>query len=225
MKKTLFVLMVLCLTFQGHTQETETTKLVKLLHQTDMDFRLEMIQQFQIAELSETKKDSLALAKTLFTKIEAVYQKHFTAEELKELYAFYRSPLGAKLLEQQTQLHSEVSTAAYNWELEQQGMSLEGVELSEADVAAVEIGTFEAVADSVSKNTVAVKMEKITMPKIETLDDLKSLLRKDPFIISDQNILLALFGKETLDTLMEQQFEELETLQIEPEKKETLNNN
>ena len=65
------------------------------------------------------------------------------------------------------------------------------------------------------------KVEKIPLPKIATLDDLKSLLRKDPFIIADQNILLALFGKKELDTVFEQLMEEqgaelMEEEEIEP---------
>ena len=68
---------------------------------------------------------------------------------------------------------------------------------------------------------VAPKVEKIPLPKIATLDDLKSLLRKDPFIIADQNILLALFGKKELDTVFEQLMEEqgaelMEEEEIEP---------
>ena len=123
--KSLFTLMILGLTFQGHTQQTDASKLVTLLHQQEMGFRLEMIQQYQPTDPSGKTKDSVALAQTLYTGIEAVYQKQFSDKDLKDLYAFYSSPLGAKLLGQQDQLRSEISNVAFNWELEQQGISID----------------------------------------------------------------------------------------------------
>ena len=128
--KSLFTLMILGLTFQGHTQQTDASKLVTLLHQQEMGFRLEMIQQYQPTDPSGKTKDSVALAQTLYTGIEAVYQKQFSDKDLKDLYAFYSSPLGAKLLEQQDQLHSEISNVAFNWELEQQGISIDSLATS-----------------------------------------------------------------------------------------------
>ena len=61
------------------------------------------------------------------------------------------------------------------------------------------------------------KIEEIPLPKIEDLDDLKALIRKDPLMISDQKILLALFGQEELENLMNHQF-----LEEEDEQKETI---
>ena len=218
MIKSLFVLMILCLTVQGQAQETDASQLVKLLHQTDMDSRLEFLQQFQSVAPSEKMKDSTALAKSLYTGIEAVYQKQFTPKELKGLYAFYSSPLGTKLLQQQAQLNSEVSTVAYKWEMEQQGITVEDLETPIFNDKEDEL--MEPNAETIAEE-VAPKVEKIPLPKIATLDDLKSLLRKDPFIIADQNILLALFGKKELDTVFEQLMEEqgaepMEEEEIEP---------
>ena len=96
MIKSLFVLMILCLTVQGQAQETDASQLVKLLHQTDMDSRLEFLQQFQSVAPSEKMKDSTALAKSLYTGIEAVYQKQFTPKELKELVCLLQQPTGNK---------------------------------------------------------------------------------------------------------------------------------
>jgi hypothetical protein len=39
----------------------------------------------------------------------AVYARHFTAEELREVVAFYRTPTGRKLLERTPQLSAEVT--------------------------------------------------------------------------------------------------------------------
>ena len=46
--KLLFVLMILSIPFHGHTQETDASKLVTLLHQQDIGFRLESIREFQL---------------------------------------------------------------------------------------------------------------------------------------------------------------------------------
>ena len=219
MTKPLFTLMILGLTFQGYTQETDASKLVTLLHQQDMGFRLEMIQQYQPTDSTEKTKDSTALAKTLYTNIEAVYQKQFTEKELKDLYVFYSSPLGTKLIGQQNQLHSDISTVAYNWELEQQGMTPEDLEMPDYNT---ENGVIEGVGDQISKEEVASKIVEIPLPNIANLDDLKALLRKDPFIIADQNILLALFGKEELDRLFDQLMGEEEAELIETQEKETI---
>ena len=198
--------MILCLTVQGQAQQTDASRLVKLIHQTDMDFRLELLQQFQPAEPSEKPKDSTALAKSLYTAIEAVYEKQFTPKELKDLYTFYKSPVGTKLLQQQAQLNSEISNVAYKWELEQQGITDEDLETTIFNNKEYEF--MEPNAETI-ENEVAEKVEEIPLPKIETLDDLKTLLRKDPFIIADQNILRALFGKKELEQLMEETGAEL----------------
>ena len=55
--------MILCLTVQGQAQETDASQLVKLLHQTDMDSRLEFLQQFQSAEPSEKNERQYRFSK------------------------------------------------------------------------------------------------------------------------------------------------------------------
>ena len=217
--KSLFVLMILCFTVQGHTQQTDVSKLVTLLHQQDMGFRLEMIREFQPLEDSKAK-DSVAIAKTLYTKIETLYETKFSAKEIKDLYTFYSSSLGTKLLQQQGQLQSEISNEAYNWELEQQGITNEDLEnpiLNDME------GELIAMNTEMNETEVAAKIEEIPLPKIENLDALKALVRKDPYIINDQNILLALFGQEGLDSLFEQLMQEtvIESDPLDIEKKKT----
>ena len=122
--------------------------------------------------------------------------------------------MGAKLLEQQDQLHSEISNVAFNWELEQQGISIDSLQPpvfndTERELIASNTETIEEKDPQ--------KIEEIPLPKIEDLDDLKALIRKDPLMISDQKILLALFGQEELENLMNHQF-----LEEEDEQKETI---
>ena len=214
MTKLFYIVSILCFTVVGHSQDTTVSKLVTLLHQQEMGFRLEMIQQYQPTDPSGKTKDSVALAQTLYTGIEAVYQKQFTAKELEDLYAFYSSPLGANLLERQSQLHSEISTVAFNWELEQQGISIDSLQLPVFNKREDELMGLNTETNG---EEVAPKMEEIPLPKIEDLDDLKALIRKDPLMISDQKILLALFGQEELENLMNHQF-----LEEEDEQKETI---
>ena len=102
--------------------------------------------------------------------------------------------------------------------MEQQGITIEDLETPIFNDKEDEL--MEPNAETIAEE-VAPKVEKIPLPKIATLDDLKSLLRKDPFIIADQNILLALFGKKELDTVFEQLMEEqgaelMEEEEIEP---------
>lgn len=217
--KSLFVLMILCFTVQGHTQETDVSKLVTLLHQQDMGFRLEMIEQYQPTNSNGIMKDSVAIAKTLYTKIETLYETKFSAKEIKDLYTFYSSSLGTKLLQQQGQLQSEISNETYNWELEQQGITNEDLENPILDDME---GELIAMNTEMNETEVAAIIEEIPLPKIENLDALKALVRKDPYIINDQNILLALFGQDELDSLFEQLMQETVAEPIEVENKEII---
>ena len=214
--KSLFILIILGLSLAGHTQQTNVSKLVTLLHQQDMGFRLEMIAQYQPTDSTGIMKDSVALSKTLYTKIETLYETKFSAKEIKDLYTFYSSSLGTKLLQQQGQLQSEISNEAYNWELEQQGITNEDLEnpiLNDME------GELIAMNTEMNETEVAAKIEEIPLPKIENLDALKALVRKDPYIINDQNILLALFGQDELDSLFEQLMQESIAEPIEEENK------
>jgi len=217
--KSLFILIILGLSLAGHTQQTDVSKLVTLLHQQDMGFRLEMIAQYQPTDSTGIMKDSVTLSKTLYTKIETLYETKFSAKEIKDLYTFYSSSLGTKLLQQQGQLQSEISNEAYNWELEQQGITNEDLEnpiLNDME------GELIAMNTEMNETEVAAKIEEIPLPKIENLDALKALVRKDPYIINDQNILLALFGQDELDSLFEQLMQETVAEPIEAENKEII---
>ena len=217
--KSLFILIILGLSLAGHTQQTDVSKLVTLLHQQDMGFRLEMIEQYQPTNSNGIMKDSVALSKTLYTKIETLYETKFSAKEIKDLYTFYSSSLGTKLLQQQGQLQSEISNETYNWEMEQQGISMDSLQpsfLNEKE------GELIAMNTEMNETEVAAKIEEIPLSKIENLDALKALVRKDPYIINDQNILLALFGQDELDSLFEQLMQESIAEPIEEENKEII---
>jgi hypothetical protein len=217
--KSPFILIILGLSLAGHTQQTDVSKLVTLLHQQDMGFRLEMIAQYQPTDSTGIMKDSVALSKTLYTKIETLYETKFSAKEIKDLYTFYSSSLGTKLLQQQGQLQSEISNETYNWELEQQGISMDSLQPSFLNDME---GELIAMNTEMNETEVAAKIEEIPLPKIENLDALKALVRKDPYIINDQNILLALFGQDELDSLFEQLMQETVAEPIEVENKEII---
>ena len=44
-----------------------------------------------------------------------IYEKHFTHEELKQLIAFYESPIGKKLIKVQPQIMMESMAAGEEW--------------------------------------------------------------------------------------------------------------
>ena len=44
-----------------------------------------------------------------------IYEKHFTHEEIKQLIAFYESPIGKKMIKVQPQLMMDSMTAGEEW--------------------------------------------------------------------------------------------------------------
>lgn len=204
MSRIRIVFILLCITITGHAQQSAASKLVTLLHQESVAVRLEMIRQFnhQATENSQTDKDSLQMAQELYTKIETVYQKQFSSKELNELYAFYSSPLGTKLLTQQDQRQVEISSLALQWELEQQGLS---------------IADFEALPDAAENDEFIAAstqnaVDEVPPPIITNLEDLKALIRENPIIINDQKVMMALFGQEELDDLYKEAYSGEETI-------------
>jgi uncharacterized protein len=54
----------------------------------------------------------------LETAVVAVYDRHFTADELRGLLAFYRTPTGRKLLQEQPAIIRESMEAGQQWGME-----------------------------------------------------------------------------------------------------------
>jgi uncharacterized protein len=73
--------------------------------------RSERIDDATIAELkSEMESIQLAFVTEAVKEAPPIYARHFTVAELKELMAFYRSPVGAKALRELPQVMGEFTT-------------------------------------------------------------------------------------------------------------------
>ncbi|WP_194768210.1 DUF2059 domain-containing protein [Tamlana sp. I1] len=59
----------------------------------------------------------------LYTKMADLYMAEFTQDEIKQLLAFYKSPLGKKLAEKQLALTQQGMMLGQNWAVEVQGIA------------------------------------------------------------------------------------------------------
>ena len=66
----------------------------------------------RVLTLVQTRRDSLA---NMFVDI---YDRHFSTDELRQLLAFYRTPIGQKLLAETPAMTRESMTAAQAWGVE-----------------------------------------------------------------------------------------------------------
>ena len=112
-----------------------------------------------------------------------------------------------------------ISIGSFFWEMEQQDILMDSLQPSFLNDME---GELTALNTEMNETEAAAKTEEIQLPKIENLDALKAMVRKDPYIINDQNILLALFGQDELDSLFEQLMQESVTEPIEVKNKEII---
>jgi len=112
-----------------------------------------------------------------------------------------------------------ISIGSFFWEMEQQDILMDSLQPSFLNDME---GELTALNTEMNETEAAAKTEEIQLPKIENLDALKAMVRKDPYIINDQNILLALFGQDELDSLFEQLMQESVPEPIEVKNKEII---
>jgi hypothetical protein len=67
---------------------------------------------------AQLRKEYEAKKAELVYEVAIVYAKHFTEQELKELVAFYRSPLGQKMLKEEPVALDESFKRAQDWSIE-----------------------------------------------------------------------------------------------------------
>ncbi len=133
MYKIIFIIGLCLATLASKAQQTEQEKdILKLMEVNgsfasyDVDYQ-QMVQQFKMMKsgVAQSVWDS---AKTDVSDKEIVYQKkdlipvysrNFTPEEVKQLIAFYTSPLRQKLVDGTTKISKESMQVAQTW-----GMSL-----------------------------------------------------------------------------------------------------
>lgn len=64
---------------------------------------------------TEFAKEAETSYKVLEEQIGEVYKKHFTSAEIKQLIAFYESPIGKKLVSEQPQIQTESYQLGTEW--------------------------------------------------------------------------------------------------------------
>ena len=74
----------------------------------------DLIKQFQ-GFAPKLQGEAEAEKLSLIEQLADIYAKTFTADEIKEMAAFYQTPLGQKIVSTQAQIGSEILTATRNW--------------------------------------------------------------------------------------------------------------
>jgi len=135
MYKILFVIGLCIVAFIGKAQQTEGEKQILKLMEVNgsaASYDLvydQMVSQFKMMKPNVPQMIWDSAKREVFDKeigylkkeLIPVYQKNFTPEEVKQLIAFYTSPLGQKLVDGTTKISKESMKIAQPW-----GMSLAG---------------------------------------------------------------------------------------------------
>lgn len=130
MKKTILAgLAVLCLLAlapslqaqEGNTKEQDILRLLELTDSTKLAEQImdQMMTSFEQGggagkEFWDELRAEIDTA-TLVHKTVPIYDKHFTHEEIRELIAFYQTPLGVKLIEKLPAIAQESMAAGMEW--------------------------------------------------------------------------------------------------------------
>ncbi|MEP5603265.1 MAG: DUF2059 domain-containing protein, partial [Algibacter sp.] len=183
-------------------QDTSTAlKLAKTLHSKKIEQKTRFINEIKDKKIPNETSSKAITEEDLYPKIAQAYTSLFTPEEITRMYAFYNSALGQKTAKNERQVNRDVSIIVRAWEMEQNGINREGRGNRRiVDGKGVEIDTLRARKrkEMIAKR----KAERETpLPKINTLDDLKNLIEKQPRLISDRRLLLELFGEEGVKKL------------------------
>ena len=127
MKKILLIV-VACFSLTVNAQQddqylTDTKNLVKIVSESAFT---PMIDQFA-SMVSADKKEALiadvkATFPELYAKMAEIYMEEFSHSEIKELLAFYATPIGKKLADKTGELSQKGMIAGQSW-----GMKLQGI--------------------------------------------------------------------------------------------------
>lgn len=222
MKKSLFFIVIFLSAVQfscsqekvkkGHTAE----QLVKVLYAKEVKQRVGFILEMKQQDTLEVINKEASFDEVI-QKIATLYKTNYALKELHALDIFYASSLGKKILINRKATLQKVSEIIMNWEEKQQGINMEDSLLDMAPV--IDEKSLEKIDSIAVLNTKITSLPEKPYPKIKTLDDLKKILLKDPFIISDTRVLKEILGNEVdIDKLMNPGMEELENEIIKLEK-------
>lgn len=161
----------------------------------------------QQSEQNSDVSDEKSTPKTLYKRILNTYKKSFSDKELSELFAFYQSATGKKLLQQKDSIANAVSMHIFDQERE-----LMEIEIPEP----MDESTYLKMIDSIQ--TSEVKSDELMVevtPEINSLEDLQKHLKKHPYDVNNIDLLKAILGTEVdIDSLFMPMMEEFEAVKM-----------
>ncbi len=128
--KKIILLGAFLIAFAGQAQDdtvfkSETIEFIKLTGATaSLESAIDQIgMMVPDANKATYKKEASATLPGLYGKMAELYMKEFTAAEIKELVAFYKSPLGIKMASKQNSLMQQSMVFGQTWGMELQGIA------------------------------------------------------------------------------------------------------
>ena len=119
-KKIVILVVILCASFTAKAQDeaftSDTAKLVEVISENAFKPYIEQFTAMIPAEKQEVFKEELiATFPELYSAMAEIYMDAFTHEEIKELLAFYATPVGKKLADKSGELAQKGLTAGQSW--------------------------------------------------------------------------------------------------------------
>ena len=198
--KTIQIVAVLFFGIFATAQETTDAAaiaVIKTIHGNEVEAVLGYLHGVNEPDTISNEKQT---SKTLYKSILSSYKKSFTTQELNELFAFYQTATGKKLLQQKDSIANAISTHIFDKERE-----LMGIEIPEPmdDSAYLKMMDSLQVSDA-NNHELAVDV----LPEINTLEDLRNHLKKQPYDIANYDLLRAILGPEVdIDALFTSAYE------------------
>lgn len=119
MKKLLVVLAIVCISYNANAQDEFVADTQKLVETISKDAFKPYIAQFVAmvpAEKQEAFKGELmGTMPELYGAMATIYMEEFNHQEIKELLAFYDTPVGKKMAEKSGELSQKGMTAGQAW--------------------------------------------------------------------------------------------------------------
>ena len=199
--KTLYITAVLFFAITTMAQETSDATapgIIKNIHGNEVEAVLGYLQGLN--EQNAGSSDAKSNAKTVYKSILGTYKKSFSDKELTELFAFYQTTTGKKLLQQKDSIANAVSAHIFEKERE-----LMGIEIPEPMDESAYLKMMDSLQVSEAKSDTLI-VEAI--PKINSLADLRKHLKKHPYDVANIELLQEIFGANVdVDSLFVSAFE------------------
>lgn len=175
-------------------------EVVEILHANDLGgkFKIRAPRSVDSLTVKKTTKKDADYKKELYAKLAEEYRTQFNKEELNDLLAFYNSDLGKKVVKNETknsQMFSKQLSAIRRKQREEQ-LGIPSRE--ERRKKRLEESSLPLKAEkSLKKDAGSIKeINEEVYPEIETLEDFRKILLKNPRLIRDPKLLNKILGKD-----------------------------